>query len=166
MLTVTDKLIVTLKSWINIVWHGPFQGQIYDPSLRTMDFSSPVPYTRGEGLTWQKRRVHLFMRSSSLHIPSVFNWLFQKKSSLYFADESSTRRISDASPVATLALNTHCFWDSGNVPFFVPKVGWETKFNSIVKLDWMQHFPLFSLVFLPIHVLFSLCLIFLVQTCY
>ena len=25
MLTVTDKLIVTLKSWINIVWHGPFQ---------------------------------------------------------------------------------------------------------------------------------------------
>ena len=34
-----------------IVRHGPFQGQIYDPSLRTMDFSSPVLYTRGEGLT-------------------------------------------------------------------------------------------------------------------
>ena len=112
-------------------------------------------YTRG-GSYLAETKGSFMMQPSSLHTSSTFYRLFQKNRApkrVYFADESSTRRISDASPVATLALNTHCFWDSGNVPFFVPKVGWETKFNSGVKLDWVQHFPLFSLLFLPVPIL-------------
>ena len=135
MLTVTDKLIVILNSLINIVWHGLIKVKSI---VKDNGFFIICPlYTQG-GFYLAETKGPFMMRLSSLHIPSTFNRLFQKNRApkrVYFADESSTRRISDASPVATLALNTHCFWDSGNVPFFVSKVGWGTKFNSGVKLN-------------------------------
>ena len=124
MLTVTDKLIVTLKSWINIVWHGPIQGQIYGPSIRTMDFSSPVAYTQGDGFTWQKRRVYLLCDAVPFTNPQLLIG-FSRKTELpreYILlmnqahDESVTRRQS-----LRLLLTPIAFGIAGTFPSLCPR---------------------------------------------